>query len=392
MTAETAPESAEKATAPPNTAPPTHHPADRRRRASDVDAQNERSGPATLSDKVTFRVRWLEPYLAWVLAIHVLWVTVVSTAPGTSVWYVALIAACVGGWSRVYPAQTQLMLLSRAALLILATLVLQLMPGLGGPTGPFFYTLLMIGLFYALLLATPWAILVSMLTVGEFALACGLAELPPSWQTGLIQGGSLVLMLFLATTFGQSIQLADSRVESKLRDTHTLLYNETGFFVHGAMLLADCQKKSRPFSMVLLNGASLRDMPERVGRKMTNDLYNQIVQGIGKVPGEGIAARTDTVEFALLLPGVTRERAAALVRQQLGEQPKVTVMMSGKPITVTLDMAITQSNSKDRTIEALYDMMHAYLAKREQDGLSNLILGSDAPGFDLNATTNIVSG
>ena len=366
------------------------HPADRRRRASDLPFNETAVGLTVASDKVTFRVRRLEPHLAWVLAIYVLWVTVVSTSPGTSVWYVALIAACVGGWSRVYPAHKQVMLLARAGLLILATLVLQLVPGLGGPTGPFFYTLLMIGVFYALLLATPWAILVSLLTVVEFALACWLAESSPSWQTGLIQGGSLVLMLFLASTFGQSIRLADTRVESNLRDTRTLLYNETGFFVHGAMLLADCQKRSRPFSMVLLNGASLRDMPERVGRKMTNDLYAQIVQGIGKVPGEGIAARTDTVEFALLLPGVTRERAAALVRQQLGEQPKVEVMMSGKPITVTLDMAITQSNSKDRTIEALYDMMHAYLSKREQDGLSDLILGGDAPGFDPNATTNMV--
>ena len=385
----------ETAAAPRDTqTPPANpaHPADRRRRASDLQADAVTPGRAVVSDKVSFQVRRLEPYLAWVLAIYVLWVTVVSTTLGASVWYVALIAACIGGWSRVYPAQKQVMLLGRAVLLILATLVLQLVPGLGGPTGPFFYTLLMIGVFYALLLATPWAMLVSLLAVVEFAMACWLAETPPSWQTGLIQGGSLVLMLFLATTFGRSIRLADTRVESNLRDTRTLLYNETGFFVHGALLLADCQKRSRPFSMVLLNGASLRDMPERVGRKMTNDLYNQIVQGIGKVPGEGIAARTDTVEFALLLPGVTRERAAALVRQQLGEQPKVEVMMSGKPVTVMLDMAITQSNSKDRTIEGLYDMMHAYLAKREQAGLSNLILGADAPGFDPNATTNIVSG
>lgn len=377
-------------TAPEPTLPA--HPAERRRRASDLSSGDADPNLGAISAKVTFRVRRLEPHLAWVLAIYVLWVTVVSTSPGASVWYVALIAGCVAGWSRVYPAQKQLMLLGRAVLLILATLVLQLVPGLGGPTGPFFYTVLMIGVFYALLLATPWAILVSVLTVVEFALACWLAESPPTWQTGLIQGGSLVLMLFLATVFGQSIRLADTRVESNLRDTHTLLYNETGFFVHGALLLADCQKKNRPFSMVLLNGASLRDMPERVGRKMTNDLYSQIVQGIGKVPGEGIAARTDTVEFALLLPGVTRERAAALVRQQLGAQPKVEVMMSGKPITVTLDMAITQSNSKERTVEGLYDMMHAYLSKREQDGLSDLIMGGDAAGFDPNATTNIVSG
>ncbi len=356
-------------------APAVPHPADRRRRASDAGAVEPSGLMGLAGGGVSFRLRRLEPPLAWVIAGYTMWVNILTNPSGGSIWLLALFTACIGGWSSMYPARQQKTLLLRAVLLTLGALLLHQEPGLGGPTGPYFFWLVMLSVFYALLLNAPGAMLLMALTLGEYALACWLAQPPPSWTSALLHGALLVLMPPLAMAFGRAMRQSDARAESSLRDNRTLLYNETGFFVHGTMLLADCHKRERPFSMVLLNGSSLRDIPGRVGRKMASDLFAQVVQGIGAVPGEGIAARTDSVEFALLLPGITRERAVALVRQQLGNPPKVEVRLGDETITVDLDMVVMESRNKERSLESLYDMMHAHLTQRPAPAAAN----PDAP-------------
>jgi GGDEF domain-containing protein len=186
----------------------------------------------------------------------------------------------------------------------------------------------------------------------------------PGWIDILVHAGFLVLVPPLTMIFGEAMRQSDAQAESSMRDKRTLLYNETGFFVHGAALLAECHRRERPFSMVLLNGKDLRDIPGLLGRKVTNDLFAQIVQGIGAVPGEGIAARTDSVEFALLLPGVNVQGAVALVKQQLGDPPQVEVNIAGKPVVLGLDMAIAQAKDKTQSIESLYDALRLRWAER----------------------------
>lgn len=354
------------------------HPADRRRRATDANPADA-SGLLGLSGGgVTFRVRRLEPLLAWVLAGCTLWVSILINPPGAHVWLLALFAAAIGGWSRMYPARRQTVLLARGMLLLAGGLLLHLVPGTGGPTGPYFFWPVVVAVFYALLLSTQWAAFLTFAALVEFALACWLAQPSPGWLNALVNAGFLMFIPPLTMVFGQSMRQSDVRAESSMRDARTLLYNETGFFVHGAVLLAECHRRERPFSMVLLSSADLQDIPGQLGRKVANDLFGQVVQGIGAVPGEGIAARTDSVEFALLLPGVTSQRAAALVRQQLGEPPKVEVKIAGKPITIGLDMAIVQARDKTQAIESLYDMLHARWAVLPRAGRATIQFPPDA--------------
>jgi GGDEF domain-containing protein len=300
-----------------------------------------------------------------VIAGYTLWVGILTNPPGNEVWLMVFFAACVGGWSSKFPARQAAVLLLRAVLLLSGTMLLHGLAGSGGATGPFFNWLVLIAIFYALLLPTPLALVLSALALLEFGLACWLVPPLPRWTDILVHMGFLLMAPPLAMKFGQSMRQSDVRAESSLRDNRTLLYNETGFFVHGAMLLDDCNKRDRPFSMVLLNGRDLRDIPGLLGRKVTNDLFAQIVQGIGAVPGEGIAARTDSVEFALLLPGVTMQGAVALVRQQLGDPPKVEVQIAGKPVVIGLDMAVSQSTDKTQSLEGLYDALHLRWAERQ---------------------------
>jgi GGDEF domain-containing protein len=291
------------------------------------------------------------------------WVNVLLNPPVPG-WGVALLIACIGGWSRIFPARRHWMLLLRGALMMAAINALLIEPALGGATGPYFYTLMLVVIAYSLLLPPHLAIGMAAMAMVEYAIACWMSYAPLDWKDILIHAGLLGVIPPLTILFGQSMRLSDEHAESSMQDSRTLLYNETGFFVHGAMLLQDCLKREKPFSMVLLNGSGLRDVPERLGRRAANDLFRQVVEGIGRVPGEGIAARTEALEFALLLPGLHRDQAMQLVHAQLGNPPKVTVYLAGQQVVVTLDIEVAHTVNKSRTIESIYDILHARLVAR----------------------------
>ena len=317
---------------------------------------------------VAFRVRQVEPLVAWAIASYTLWVTILLNPSGATVWLMALLAASVGGWSRVFPARQQLTLLARALLLLAGAVLLLLEPGSGGATGPYFMWLLLILIFYGLMLAVPWASVLSVLTLAGFGLACWLAQPASGWLQALPYAGLLALVSPLSSVVGQSMRQSDEQAEAALRDDRTLLYNEAGFFVHGAVLLTECRRRSRPFSMVLLNGGDLRDIPDLLGRKVANDLFRQAVQAIGAIPGEGIAARIDAIEFALLLPGATALEATELVQQRLGTPPKVELVVNEKPVVIWLDMNVGQPIDATQSIEELYDQLHANWSSRQVPG------------------------
>ena len=345
-----------------DTAAPSVPSADRRRRTSDETAGSQNQGLFT--GIVTFRMGRIEPMVAWLLAIYTMLVSILHSTDGGSAWLIALFATGMAGWSRTFPARKQAVLLMRGALLVLGGLVLHLLPSTGGPVGAYFFWTFLVAIFYAMLLAKPGASLLTALAVFEFGLSCWLTWPAASWLQLITHMLLLILVPPLAMAFGWSLRQSDRRSDASLRDARTLLYNESGFFAHGATLLEESRKTQRPFSMVLLNGAALRDIPALLGRKVANDMFAQLVRGIGAVPGEGIAARVDTVEFALLLPGVGAERAAALVQQQLGEPPRVEVKIDGKAVTVMLEMVVGQADAATRNLEALYDSLHVRLSKK----------------------------
>lgn len=356
-----------------------------RRRSDSADTTYLNRG-AQAQTGVTFRVRRLEPLVGWTFAAFALWVNMVLGATGLALWLIVLFAACIAGWSGMYPARRQAVMFARAALLVVAALLLQLSAGVGAALGPYTALLPLTMGFYLLLLATPWAIALVTLTLAAFAMAAWLTLSPLPWQAVLACAGGLLVIVPMALQNGNALRASDESAESSMRDDRTQLYNETGFFVHGAVLLAECRQRGRPFCMVLLNGADLLDVPGLLGRKVANDLFAQVVRGIAGVSGEGIAARTGEVEFALLLPGVAPERAASLVKQQLGDPPKVEVKLERKdgadpqPIAIVLDMAVAQADEKSENLEALYDALRArWTASRRNQAVAQQAALGKAP-------------
>jgi GGDEF domain-containing protein len=319
---------------------------------------------------VSFQVRQLEPFLAWTLAGFTLWSALVYQPPGLGIWLLALFALCIGSWSKLAPAQHQGLMFGRAVLLALSAVLLQQSVSGIGPAGPHFLWLLLVVLYYSLLLSTVWALPLAALAVCAYVLCCALAQEPLPWRLALLNGGFLVLTAGLSIQFGKQLLASDEQAEAALRDGRSMLYNEAGFFVHGAVLLENCRKSAQPCSMVLLSGKDLRDIPSLLGHRAANALFARAVQAVGAIPGNGIAARTESLEFALLLPNVSAERAAALIKRRLGDPPQLAVKFNDRPLVIVLDMAIAQARSKEQTIEKLYDKLHRSWAEKSAQQLA----------------------
>ena len=316
-------------------------------------------------DKVSFRMRRMEPQLAWAIAAYTAWAAILLDPMQPAPWLAAALAAAIGVWSRMFPAHDQALLLARGILLLGGGFVLQVSADTGGPTGPYFIWPVMVTAVYALLLPGRWAILLTVLAIGQFVAACLLAGPMPPWRGAGAQAGALCFFALVAILFSRSMRQLDAQNELAHMDRNTHLYNKAGFLAHGAELFNDCRRQKRPFAMVLLNSADLHDVRDLVGKNPANQLFAQLVQHItAATPREGLAARTDAVEFGLALPGVTAERAAALLRQRLGDPPSIEVVLRKTRVTIMLDSVIAEAAPDVTSLEDMYERLHGRLLKR----------------------------
>lgn len=314
--------------------------------------------------EVSFLLRRLEPRLAWAIAACSAWAVALLAPSEPGLWVLALYAAAIGLWSRRFPAHRHWLMFARAVLMLEGALVLQMVPAAGGPTGPFFIGVVMVVAFYALALARPWAAALATIALLQLGAAC-LAAPAVDLHLALAQAGVLGVFALVAASFGGALRELDAQVEQARRDRSSRLYNEQGFFSHGAELFEECRRLRRPFSLVLLNAADLHEVSDLVGRNAANQLLEHLAAELSAAtPRDGIAARIDAKEFVLALPGLAAERARALLRQHLGEPPSVKLKCQGDVVTVMLDAVVAEATPDIASLEDFHERLHAEVLKR----------------------------
>lgn len=315
---------------------------------------------------VTFRVQRLEARLLWALAAFTIWLDVVLYAGEPVAWLIAALVAVVGAWSQQAPARHPAPMFARAVLLLAGGFMLEVHP-VTASSWVFIWPALVTTL-YSMLLGRRWVLGLWCVAAACFAAARVLGMGPVGWQAWLLQAGALAVFSYAAFQLAQSTRDLDEMMEVARRDRASRLYNDAGFFSHGGELFAECARRKRPFSLVLLNSADLRDASDLAGKKATNQLFAQLVAKIdAATPPEGLAARSDTVEFAMALPGFSAARAAALVQQQLGNPPAVEVTLKGRHVKVLLDFLAAESSPDVTTLEDMYDRLRGKLLRRAGD-------------------------
>lgn len=102
-------------------------------------------------------------------------------------------------------------------------------------------------------------------------------------------------------------------------DGSTGLYNQAGLLDYGAAMLRAARTERRPLAMVILD---FSDLPEvqgiygnRISRKVLARVTGKLVAAAGR---KGLAARTGKAQFALLLPGIGREKAQLAIQKAMG--------------------------------------------------------------------------
>ncbi len=325
----------------------------------------EAVGASTGEFQVSFRMQRLETDVGFALGALALWIQVFLHPPGFVVWLLALLGVAVAGWSRNFPARRPLAMVARAAVLVVGGAILLSAPGTGGPTGPAVMWLLATAMAYGVLLPLRWGAVVAAASLATYVGAWMLADPPPPWQAAAAFGGGLCILGALFLTMGRSLRKSERLAEQGRMDERSLLYNEAGFFAHGGELFQAARQRGQPFTLVLLQATDLRDASQMLGRRVASALFEQTVKGIaGATPPGGIAARTDTVEFAVAVAGVGKDKAEALLHQRLGRPLQVKVGLGGTEAAIMLDAVVSEAPPELHTLEDLYDRLRQRLHAR----------------------------
>ncbi|AMO23932.1 hypothetical protein GCM10027034_19780 [Ramlibacter solisilvae] len=324
------------------------------------------------AQEITFRTQRLEPRLLAGLAAFGVWTAIVLGAGEWTPWGIAGATAAMGVWCLKYPAGRAGAMLLRAALLLTGGFFLECEAVAADLAGPFFLWPVMVTAVYSLLLPSstvPWLWTLAALEFVAVRLAIPTAF---AWQAVLGEAAVLASFCFVCGAAGRAAATVEQQAEVVKRDRQSLLYNDTGFFANGGELFDECRWRKRPFALVLLNSADLRAAAELAGRRAATQLFEQLVKKIaGATPTGGIAARTDSVEFAMALPGLTAAKAAAVMHQQFGQPSKLEVTLKDNRVTVMLDSVVGEISPEVMSLEDLYDRMRVRLRHRANEAASS---------------------
>jgi GGDEF domain-containing protein len=150
-------------------------------------------------------------------------------------------------------------------------------------------------------------------------------------------------------------------------DRSTGLYNRAGLFAAGDELIR-ARTPGVPVSLVLLEFADLREVHEIYGDDVARDVVAKLVRTVEAVAGiRGMAGRTDTAQFTIVLPGVSREKAVRALRRAIGQSACVELDAGDSEIVLVPDVLVDTADAGADSVEARYREMCGELARMQND-------------------------
>lgn len=317
-------------------------------------------------DLVTASMRRLEPWIAGTIALYTAWIALLALPGAPLLWafvgYAALMALAV----HRYPARCQsAMFIHGLALVTGAGLLAALLQ----PTGDlFFFWLAITTLYYAFMLQPVWAlglVALAMVTVVGAAWVAG----PLDWAMLAAPLGFLaVFPPVVAMRFGTAMRRAEEAAERSQTDATTGLYNLHGFLDAGSAALQTCATEGKPASMAVLDCTDLQEVRTIYGRQIGRRVMARLVRKLKAVAGsQGVLARTGPVEFTIVFPGMTRERAQAAMEQVLGRPGIIEYDASDSEIVMVPDVLLEELECGPHGLEEALARQGQRLRQRMQD-------------------------
>ncbi|MEO7549112.1 MAG: GGDEF domain-containing protein, partial [Ramlibacter sp.] len=149
-----------------------------------------------------------------------------------------------------------------------------------------------------------------------------------------------------------------SRMAAAQRDETTGLYNLAGLVARGGALLDESRRRSRPLGVAVFDFNDLLEVRAIYGARIASLLGRQIVRKLKMIAGaHGCVARTGKTQFAVLMPGQTRERALKVVQRVLGYPARVELDSHGEEIVLVPELVVENIAPGDESISRLHGEM-----------------------------------
>ncbi len=272
-------------------------------------------------DWIAFVIRRLEPLIAGSISLYTAWIAAAVLPAEASLWLFALYAGfiAVSSWCR--PARYQPEVLMRALALVAGYQVLhtQTPIALSAAGSVYLFWLSVTTLYYAVILKPGWALALVAAATAAMTLS-NVTDVSTNLESVAASLGFLMIFpVGLALRSGLAVHCEAPSVARSHLDARTGLYNMAGFMVHGADALQACAVDGRPATLVVMDCADLQEVRSIYGRTTSRKVMSRLVRKLNAIAGErGVVARTSPAEFALLLPGMPRDKACLAIDRVLG--------------------------------------------------------------------------
>lgn len=333
-------------------------------------AANDSAHKAPAHAWITLTLRRLEPLVAGSIAAYTAWIALVTLAGTPGLWLAVGYAALIAKWCSVRPAHHQVEVFLRGAALVAGAWVLesQLHVQAAGPGGLMFFWLAITVLYYAFMLRTVWAVSLIVLAMLAYVVSQW-QDVGIRWEQVAAPIGFLAIFpMAVAMRFGAAMRRPDETVELSRCDPSTALYNRDGLLEHGAELLRECVAEGKAASLVMFDCTDLHELRMVYGRSISRKVMARLVRKLNAIAGErGLAARTESAEFVLLLPGLSPEKARCAVQRVLGRTACIEFDAGDSEIMMLPGVAVRAVDPATDDLAVALAWSHAELYKARRD-------------------------
>ena len=152
-----------------------------------------------------------------------------------------------------------------------------------------------------------------------------------------------------------------------------LLSNKSAFFALGDQRLREARRAGRAISLALFEFSDLKEVRSIYGSRVKRELMAQLAATMAAAAGSrGVVARTAANEFALLLPGADRHKAAQVISRAMGNPVRIEIESDDHEIVLVPEYQIECAGKDFDSVEAMYrelclDLKEARRLKQDRE-------------------------
>jgi GGDEF domain-containing protein len=134
-----------------------------------------------------------------------------------------------------------------------------------------------------------------------------------------------------------------------------LLSDKSALFTLGDQRLREARHAGRALSLALFQFRDLKEVRSIYGSGVKRELIAQVAEQLAAAAGSrGLVARTAANEFALLLPGADRNKAAQAISRAMGNPVRIEIESDDHEIVLVPEYQIECAGTDFNSVEELY--------------------------------------